>query len=130
LREVLWREEVNEMEVGSEEGCHQSSFVSKGSRGGTKIIFPDKSGQLLPGKSDPCVGHSVARISAVVRPVLFFKVLFLSDNFLSLFLSFSFSFSLLFTFLFPISRHLVSRATGLSAPIKTRSLTPSTSRVS
>lgn len=46
--------------------------------GETKIISPDKSGQSLPGKGDPCVGHPAARISVVVRPVLFFQVLFLS----------------------------------------------------
>lgn len=45
--------------------------------GETKIIFPDKSEQSLPGKSDPCVGPA-ARISVVVRPVLFFQLLFLS----------------------------------------------------
>lgn len=97
-------------EVGSKRGCHQSSLALKGSRGGTKIIFPDKNGQLLPGKGDPCVGHPIARISAVVRPVLFFQVLFLFDCRLSF--SFSLSLLLLFTFLFQSSRPLVSRCHG------------------
>lgn len=118
-------------EVGSKRGCHQSSLALKGSRGGTKIIFPDKNGQLLPGKGDPCVGHPIARISAVVRPVLFFQVLFLFDCRLSFSFSLSLSpssFHVSFSGL-SSSRFTLPRATGLSAPIKTRSLTPSTRRV-
>lgn len=121
--------EVSEMEVGSEGGCHQSSLASKRSRRGTKIIFPDKSGQLLPGKGDPCVGHPVARISAVVRPVLFFRVLFLFICHLFLFPSLSFFLSFVSFSHLSSSRSMLPRATGLSAPIKTRSLTPSTRRV-
>ena len=100
---------MSEMGVGSEGGCHQSSLASKGSRRGTKIIFPDKSGQLLPGKGDPCVGHPVARISAR-RPASFVFPSFI----LVRLPSFSLSLFLFFTFLFPISRLLVLRRHGPS----------------
>lgn len=80
--------------------------------------------QLLPGKGDPCVGHPIARISVVVRPVLFFQVLFLSDCRLPLPLSLSF-----LRFFFPSLVFSFHVATGLSAPIKTLSLTPSTRRI-
>lgn len=51
-------------------------------------------------------GHLIARISVVVRPVLFFQVLFLSDCRLSLFPSSP------RVFLFPVSRLFASRRHG------------------
>lgn len=56
------------------------------SAAGRKLSSPT-CGRLLPGKGDPCVGHPAARISVVVRPVLFFQVLFPPDSRLPFFSS-------------------------------------------